>query len=52
LTSAMPLIAARKRTSRDFRVVPRAEVAALFDHLVGALLKLQGHVEAKRLSGL
>jgi hypothetical protein len=34
-----------RRSNRRARV-------SLFDHLVGTLLKLQGHVEAERLRGL
>ena len=45
------------RSSRYVRLVPKAAVsnrskAALFDHLVGELLEMQGNVEAKRLGGL
>jgi hypothetical protein len=51
--SAMPLTAARKRTSRDVRVVPRSDICSaancgLFDHLVGARKQRDGRVEAQR----
>src|SRR5262245_14009721 len=56
--SAMPLTAARKRTSRDFRFVPIGDlsrcssVLRLLDHLVSKLLEMQRHVEAEHLGGL
>jgi hypothetical protein len=31
---------------------PERDIHSSFDHLVGALLKLQGHVEPQRLGGL
>ena len=34
------------------RVVPIADMAPLLDHLVGALLEVEGRVEAERLGGL
>jgi hypothetical protein len=37
---------------RHVRFVPKADISGLFDHFVGALLKLQGHVNAQRLRGL
>jgi len=36
----------------DVRYGPIADIAFLFDHLVGALLELQGHVKAEGLGGL
>jgi hypothetical protein len=56
--SAWPLKADSTRTSRDFRFVPRRDQrhrskgASLFDHIVGALLELQGNVETERFGGL
>jgi hypothetical protein len=50
--SALPPKADISQTSRHVRFVPEADIAASFDHLVGALLELQGHVEAERLGGL
>jgi hypothetical protein len=55
--SALPLKADIDRRGGHVRLVPKAAVsnrskAALFDHLVGELLEMQGNVEAKRLGGL
>src|ERR1035437_9615794 len=55
--SAVPSIATRMLQCHERSDVPIAtdapqQLASLFDHLVGELLELQGHVEAKRLCGL
>jgi hypothetical protein len=47
----------KQPTRRHVRFVPKAAVshrskAALFDHLVGQLLKMQRHLETKRLGAL
>ena len=47
--SGLPPIATKLRTSREVRFVPIPEVAALFDHLVSALLEQRRHVQTERL---
>jgi len=53
IVSASPRKWTNSRSSRYVRFVPKAAVsnrskATLFDHLVGQLLKMQRHLEAKR----
>ena len=50
--SALPPKADICSATRDVRFVPKADIGSLFDHLVGALLEMQRHVEAERLGGL
>ena len=37
---------------RDVRFASKADIGRLFNHLVGQLLQIQGHIEAERLRGL
>jgi hypothetical protein len=50
--SALPPKADMCGVASDVRFGPIEVMRALFDHLVGALLKLQGYIEAKRFGGL
>jgi hypothetical protein len=55
--SALPPIADMCGAARDVRFGPKADSCAatkrsLFDHFVGDLLEMHGHIEAQRLGGL
>ena len=50
--SASPPIATRLRTSREVGFVPNPEVAALFDHFVGAQQDGSRQLDADCLGGL
>ena len=56
--SALPSKADMCGAKRDVRLVPIADIwpglfwLGLFDHLIGALLHLQRHIEAQSLRGL
>ena len=47
-TSALPPSTDIVRSARQVRFVPTTEVAALFDHLLGELLKISWHIDANR----
>jgi hypothetical protein len=49
--SALPPKADMCGATRDVRFGPIADIDSLLDQLVSALLKLNWHVEAERLSG-
>jgi hypothetical protein len=48
ITSGLPRLADIFRDRRHVSRVPATEVAALFDHLLGELLKISWHIDANR----